>query len=108
MKKNEFSYTWLSDPEVFEVNRQPVHADFDFYADNDEYQKQKTRLKQSLNGMWKILYAKDLNQSIKDSDFRDLDVHSWDYIKVPGQLELQGFGTPQYVNTQYSWDGKEE
>lgn len=51
MKKNEFSYTWLSDPEVFEVNRQPVHADFDFYADNDEYQKQKTRLKQSLNGM---------------------------------------------------------
>ena len=53
MKKNEFSYTWLSDPEVFEVNRQPVHADFDFYADNDEYQKQKTRLKQSLNGMWK-------------------------------------------------------
>lgn len=108
MKSNEFNYAWLSDPEIFEVNRQPAHADFDFYADNDEYQKQKTRLKQSLNGMWKILYAKDLNQSIKDSDFRDLDVHSWDYIKVPGQLELQGFGTPQYVNTQYPWDGKEE
>ena len=23
-------------------------------------------------------------------------------------MELQGFGTPQYVNTQYPWDGKEE
>lgn len=38
----------------------------------------------------------------------NLDIHSWDYVKVPGQLELQGFGTPQYVNTQYPWDGKEE
>ena len=108
MKSNEFNYAWLSDPEIFEVNRQPAHADFDFYANDDEYQKQETQLKQSLNGMWRILYAKDLNQSVKGFDFRNLDIHSWDYVKVPGQLELQGFGTPQYVNTQYPWDGKEE
>lgn len=108
MKSNEFSYTWLGNPEIFEVNRQPVHADFDFYANDFEYQKRQTKLKQNLNGIWRILYAKDLSQSIKSSDFQNLDIHSWDYIKVPGQLELQGFGKPQYVNTQYSWDGKEE
>lgn len=28
-------------------------------------------------------------------------------VKVPGTLETQGFGHPQYVNTQYPWDGKE-
>ena len=49
MKSNEFNYAWLSDPEIFEVNRQPAHADFDFYANDDEYQKQETQLKQSLN-----------------------------------------------------------
>lgn len=108
MKSNEFNYAWLSDPEIFEVNRQPAHADFDFYANDDEYQKQETQLKQNLNGMWRILYAKDLNQNVKGFDFHNLDIHSWDYVKVPGQLELQGFGTPQYVNTQYPWDGKEE
>ena len=30
MKSNEFNYAWLSDPEIFEVNRQPAHADLIF------------------------------------------------------------------------------
>ena len=71
MKSNEFNYAWLSDPEIFEVNRQPAHADFDFYANDDEYQKQETQLKQNLNGMWRILYAKDLNQNVKGFDFHN-------------------------------------
>lgn len=106
MKISEFEYKWLTDPEVFEVNREQVHSDYDFYANYQEFENQKSGLKQSLNGTWRISYSKKLNQNINNFYLPDFDDQSWDYIKVPGQLELQGFGNPQYVNTQYPWDGK--
>lgn len=108
MKIQKFSYDWLSDPSVFAVNRQPVHADFDFYANEDEFRQCQSSLKQRIDGMWRILYVPDFSQRVDNFWQPDYDVRSWDYVKVPGQLELQGFGTPQYVNTQYPWDGKEE
>lgn len=39
------------------------------------------------------------------NDFND---SGFSYVKVPGQLELQGFNHPKYVNTQYPWDGHEQ
>ncbi|MGL5702721.1 MAG: glycoside hydrolase family 2 protein, partial [Cetobacterium sp.] len=35
------------------------------------------------------------------------DSPNWSKIKVPGHMELQGYGEPQYVNTMYPWDGRE-
>lgn len=107
MKSQKFSYEWLSDPDVFEVNRQPVHADFDFYANEHEFNQCRSSLKQDIDGMWRILYVSDFSQRVDNFWQPDYDVQSWNYVKVPGQLELQGFGIPQYVNTQYPWDGKE-
>ena len=38
----------------------------------------------------------------------DFDVTSFDEIKVPGHIQLQGYDKPQYVNTQYPWEGQEK
>ena len=47
------------------------------------------------------------NQVLKDFYKTEFDETDLNFINVPGHLELQGFGSPQYVNTQYPWDGKE-
>lgn len=65
------------------------------------------KLRQSLNGKWKIHYAQNTNQVLKDFYKTEFDETDLNFINVPGHLELQGFGSPQYVNTQYPWDGKE-
>ena len=38
----------------------------------------------------------------------DMDCHFWDTIRVPAHIQMEGYGVPQYVNTQYPWDGSEE
>ena len=48
---------WLSDPEVFQVNRCPAHSDHKFYQTLREMQLGQTSLKQSLNGVWQFSYA---------------------------------------------------
>ena len=60
-----------------------------------------------LNGTWKFHYASSLNEVIDDFKNEDYDCFLWDDIKVPGHVELQGYGTPMYVNQQYPWSGSE-
>jgi beta-galactosidase len=63
------------------------------------------KMRKSLNGNWKFHYA--INPSNRPESFYKLnfDCDSWDDIKVPGHIQLQGYGKPQYVNTMYPWDG---
>ena len=49
-------------------------------------------------------YKSSFKKTFIKTEFDETDLN---FINVPGHLELQGFGSPQYVNTQYPWDGKE-
>ena len=57
----------------------------------------------SLNGKWKFNYVE--NFADRPTDFMDIhaDVSKWPDINVPGNWELQGFGTPVYVNQSYEF-----
>ncbi|MBO7711795.1 MAG: beta-galactosidase, partial [Lachnospiraceae bacterium] len=102
MKATVFNYQIVKDPEIFEQNRLPAHSDHLFYRNRPgdcEY---------CLNGLWKFAYAKNYEQSIKGFEAPDYDCHGWDQIPVPAHIQLQGYDTPQYVNTQYPWDGHED
>ena len=35
-------------------------------------------------------------------------VKSWDDIRVPAHIQLEGYDKPQYANVQYPWEGREE
>ena len=100
--------SWLSDPEVFAVNRKPAHSDHDYYETLAEARKwEKMPLRQSLNGTWLFSYAH--NPSLRVADFykMDFDCRGFASIQVPGHIQLQGYDRNQYINTQYVWDGIE-
>lgn len=92
---------WLKNPEIFEVNREKAHSDHLCTVNGQQ-------LKQSLNGTWKFNYCEHPDNRPADFYMVDFDVTSFDEIKVPGHIQLQGYDKPQYVNTQYPWEGHEQ
>ncbi|MEG1875519.1 MAG: glycoside hydrolase family 2 TIM barrel-domain containing protein [Angelakisella sp.] len=100
MKAKDFSLNWLDDPQVFAVNRLMAHADF-----HPQQTDQNSEL--SLNGCWRFHYDHNpqcVNWNFTNADF---DCTGWDSIRVPGQIQLEGYDIPQYVNRMYPWDGVE-
>ena len=91
---------WLANPEIFEVNREKAHSDH-------TYTTKDGNLRQSLNGTWKFAYTEHPDSRPADFYKTDFDVTGFDDITVPGHIQLQGYDKPQYVNTQYPWEGQE-
>ena len=56
---------------------------------------------ESLNGTWKFLYFDNFRDV--PADVATSDASAWNDIKVPGNWEFQGFGTPLYVNHPYEF-----
>lgn len=92
-------YKWLSDPNIFRVNCLSAHSDHHFYLNyhNDLYQ--------SLNGTWLFNYCEKLEDKI--DDFYLNPNYTNNTIKVPSNMEIEGYGVCQYTNVIYPWDGKE-
>ncbi len=105
MKSIQPTLDWLYDPRVFAVNRLDAFSDHAVYASAAEADLGKTSLEKSLDGEWKLHYAPDLGGMIHGFEAPDYDVSGWADVKVPGCLELSGYGAPHYVNIQYPWDG---
>ena len=108
MRANEASLLWLSDPEIFEVNRKAAHSDHLYYETAQQARDQGNMpLRQYLNGTWRFSYASNPSLRVKDFYKTDFDCSGFDYIQVPGHIQTQGYDQMMYVNTQYPWDGNE-
>jgi beta-galactosidase len=59
---------------------------------------------QSLNGKWSFHYSENPESSPKDFYQVNFDASEWDQIKVPANWEIEGYGIPIYVNTNYPFD----
>ncbi|MFT8872524.1 MAG: glycoside hydrolase family 2 TIM barrel-domain containing protein [Sporolactobacillus sp.] len=105
MAMNKADTNWLQDPTVFRVNRLDAHSDHVYYESEAEAQEGRMRLRQSLNGSWKFSAAANPQTRVKDFYRTDFDCHHWENIEVPGHIQLQGYGRPQYSNVAYPWDG---
>ena len=101
MKAEQASLDWLCNPEIFQVNREQAHSDHKFTLYGQES-------RQYLNSTWKFAYADCPADRQKDFYKWSFDIESLDNIQVPGHIQLQGYGTPQYVNVMYPWDGQQE
>jgi beta-galactosidase len=104
----EFNYEIVKDPAVFEENRQPAHSDHIFFASDDEVCAGKTSFRYSLDGIWKFAYAQNPKAAPAGFEKTDFDCHGWEEIRVPAHIQMEGYSAPQYVNTQYPWDGSAE
>ena len=97
---------WLTDPTVFAVNRLDAHSDHICYKTAGEAAAGVTTLRQSLDGAWKFAWS--ACPAARPADFYkpDADLTDFGTIRVPGHIELQGYGQIQYTNTLYPWDGR--
>lgn len=101
MRINIPSQEWLTNPEIFRINREDTHSDHSFTLYGRES-------RQYLNGEWKFSYSErpaDRNTKMFSKDYR---IQNLANIQVPGHIQLQGYGNPQYVNIMYPWDGNYE
>ncbi|CRK82251.1 beta-galactosidase [Neobacillus massiliamazoniensis] len=103
------SINWLSDVNVFAVNRLPAYSDHHYYETMEEAKSSvPMNMRYELNGSWKFNYSNNpVNRPVQFFQ-PDFDCSSWGNIIVPGHMQLQGYGKPQYVNTMYPWDGHNE
>ena len=98
----EFNYELTKSPEFFQDHREPPHSDHLYMlagGSNPRF---------LLNGDWYFHYAENYQSTIPSFFALEKDCRGWDTIPVPSHIQLQGYGHPQYVNTQYPWDGHED
>lgn len=105
MEELHMNLSWLSNPEIFQVNRLTAHSSHHYYANEEEKQSSFIHV---LNGTWKFHYANALNEVIDGFEKESYDCSTWDDIQVPSHIQMQGYGTPMYVNQIYPWSGSEE
>ena len=99
----------LENPEIFNINRLAPHSDHRYYATIEDARAQGVMpWRKCLNGTWKFNYSENLEGRPIGFEALDYDISGFDNIEVPGHIQLQGYGKPQYVNTQYPWDGHED
>ena len=101
----EFDFNIVKDPEIFRQNVLPAHSDHAFYSEAPAKVWAPSDCTYSLNGVWKFSYAQNPQTAVQGFEAADYDCTGWDEIRVPGHVEMQGYGHPQYANTQYPWDG---
>ena len=102
-----FTVENLKSPAYFAENRVCAHSDHEAFPDWASLRAGENSLRQSLNGLWKFSHAKNAGQVIPGFEGADYDCHSWDDIRVPAHIQMEGYGVPQYANVQYPWDGWE-
>lgn len=99
--------------DVFSVNAETERTELIFHSNwEDALSKdfEQSEYYKSLNGIWKFRYHD--TQEIMDPAIGGVtasQTQSWEEIKVPGNWELQGFGIPIYVNTDFefmTWNPK--
>lgn len=100
----------LQTPEVVSLNRMPMRASA-FAFENRELATKKIKEKSdyflSLNGTWKFNWVKDPHKRPMDFYKTDFNDEKWDNFKVPANWELNGYGTPIYVNQPYEFAGRQ-
>ena len=104
----ESNTNWLVNPEIFQFNKLEPHSDHLFFETLEAAEKlEEIELKQSLNGEWKFLLAKNPTEREKDFYKENFSASNFKTITVPGHIQMQNFDKLQYINTLYPWDGKE-
>ncbi|MBN9106124.1 MAG: DUF4981 domain-containing protein [Propionibacteriaceae bacterium] len=102
-----FDVSRIADPTYVSENRLPAHSDHRWFATPGEAASGASSFEQCLNGTWRFHYAQSAAETIPGFEAAGFDHSGWDDIAVPGHIQLQGYGRPQYTNVQYPWDGRE-
>ncbi len=104
----KFDFSKVKNPLFFKENVLPAHSAHFAYGSKEEVFDKKSSLRESLDGVWKFSYAVNYNSVIPGFEAADYDCTTWADIRVPAHIQMEGYDIPQYANTQYPWDGRED
>jgi beta-galactosidase len=80
---------------VLQINREPARAEY------EPYRNTPGDCTLSLDGSWKFHWTPTPDTRPKDFYRTDFDDSKWSSFKVPGDWEMNGYGTPVYVSSGY-------
>ena len=95
MPSPQETHDW-ENPDINGINKEKPHA-YNFLFE----EKAGNSMIHSLNGIWKFKWSPDPQSRPVDFYRENYSTKNWDHILVPGNWELQGFGTPVYTNITY-------
>lgn len=105
-KAQEDLKPYYKNPSVVAVNKEYPRTQFMTFTSPENALTKKfkeSNYYQSLNGTWKFFFAKNEKRLPKNVVDSATNTSQWKDITVPGNWELQGFGTAIYVNHPYEF-----
>lgn len=94
----------LFDKSIYGINLLEARSRFRSYSNEENFSQDK-REETILSGIWKGKCFDDYPENIETYLDEKYDIEQEKDVEVPLSCELQGFGQPQYVNTEYPFDG---
>ena len=90
-------------PAVIASGKAPPHVPLRLWSDVEavEAGEEGAATICSLNGEWTFTWAPNPASVPEGFYTLDFDDSAWDTVAVPGNWQLQGYGTPMYTNVQY-------
>lgn len=91
-----FSHEW-ENQHVLQINREPARASF------TPYHITPGDMSMSLDGTWKFNWTKTPDEQPADFYRTDFSDSAWKTFPVPGDWEMNGYGTPIYCSSGYTF-----
>jgi beta-galactosidase len=101
--RTETALEW-ENPAVNSINTEPPHATLMPFPDRASAvagARDSSPYYQSLNGRWSFAWSPRPADRPRDFYTDAFDAGNWASIAVPGNIELQGFGQPIYLDESY-------
>lgn len=98
-----FAVEW-EDETVIGINKvDPFATHFSYSTADAAYigNEDASAHKMMLNGSWKFQWASRPDEGPADFWKADFDDSAWETIKVPSNMEIEGYGTAIYANARY-------
>lgn len=98
-------------PQVIGINKEPPVYSFMHYPNiesalADSTLEIHTPYYKCLNGKWKFHWSKNPAERPKDFYKMNFNDRSWASVHVPGNWQLEGYGRPIYLNSDYPFHPK--
>lgn len=100
---------YWQDVEVVKVNKEYPRTSFMTFENKTDALSKKfeeSRFYQSLKGKWKFYFVEGYKQLPENITNPSVSTKDWADIQVPGNWEVQGFGTAIYTNHGYEFQPK--
>ncbi len=104
-KNGDEPVIWM-DQNIVSINKEAPYATSISFASLEAAKTvdlQRSKYYKSLNGNWQFKWVKSPHERPTDFNSVDYDDSDWESISVPVNWELQGYGIPIYVNTEYEF-----